>query len=96
LAKKYRLLLENLKQLAIKFWASFTYRTPRSFFWTHRGIHAAKEIFNIRIVELALSSIGDVDVVLLIADISKPDRVSEKILLRTLSGGQKTRDPCPQ
>jgi GTPase len=53
------------------------------------GVHAAKEIFNQRIVELALSSIGDVDVVLLIADVSKPDRVSEKILLKTLSAAKK-------
>jgi len=53
------------------------------------GVHAAKDIFNIRIVELALSSIGDVDMVLMIADVNKPDRISEKILLKTLSATNK-------
>ncbi len=53
------------------------------------GVHAAKDILNIRIVELALSSIGDVDMVLMIADVNKPDRISEKILLKTLSATNK-------
>jgi GTPase len=44
---------------------------------------------NQRIVELALSSIGDVDVVLLIADVNKPDHDSEKILVKTLSETNK-------
>ena len=53
------------------------------------GVHAAKDLFNKRIVEVALSSIGDVDVVLLIVDANKPDHVSENILLKTLSASNK-------
>jgi GTPase len=53
------------------------------------GVHAARDILNKRIVELALSSIGDVDVVLLIADVYKPDHVSENILLKSLSAAKK-------
>jgi GTPase len=44
---------------------------------------------NQRIVELALSSIGDVDVVLLIADANKPYHDSDKILVNTLSDTNK-------
>jgi GTPase len=53
------------------------------------GVHSAKDILNQRIVELALSSIGDVDVVLLIADANKPYHDSEKILVKTLSDTNK-------
>ena len=53
------------------------------------GVHAAKDLFNKRIVEVAISSIGDVDLVLLIIDANKPDHVSENILLKTLSASNK-------
>lgn len=53
------------------------------------GVHAAKDIFNKKIVEVAISSIGDVDVVLLLADVNKPDHVSGKILLKILSATSK-------
>jgi GTPase len=53
------------------------------------GVHLAKDILNQRIVELALSSIGDVDVVLLLADVNKPSHDAEKILVKTLSDTNK-------
>jgi GTPase len=53
------------------------------------GVHSAKDILNQRIVELALSSISDVDVVLLIADANKPYHDSDKILVKTLSDTNK-------
>ncbi|MFO8084391.1 MAG: GTPase Era [Desulfobacterales bacterium] len=53
------------------------------------GIHAAKDIFNKKMVESALSSIADTDLILLVTDITKPDSVSEKLLLKTLSSTNK-------
>jgi GTPase len=53
------------------------------------GVHSAKNILNQRIVELALSTIGDVDVVLLIADANKPYHDSDSILVKTLSDTNK-------
>jgi GTPase len=53
------------------------------------GVHLAKDILNQRIVELALSSIGDVDVVLLLADVNKTSHDAEKILVKTLSETNK-------
>jgi GTPase len=53
------------------------------------GVHPAKDMFNKRIVEVTLSSIGDVDVVLMLADVHKPDHVSENILLKALSAAKK-------
>jgi GTPase len=53
------------------------------------GVHSAKNILNQRIVELALSTIGDVDVVLLIADANKPYHDSDSILVKTLSNTNK-------
>lgn len=53
------------------------------------GIHAAKDLFNKKMVEAAVSSIADADVILFVADITKPDTVSEKILTDTLSSIKK-------
>jgi GTPase len=53
------------------------------------GVHSAKDILNQRIVELALSTISDVDVVLLIADANKPYHDSDSILVKTLSDTNK-------
>ncbi len=53
------------------------------------GVHPAKDILNKRIVEAALSSIADVDVVVLIVDAIKPDPISDQILLKTLSTAKK-------
>ncbi|MBU0986377.1 MAG: GTPase Era [Proteobacteria bacterium] len=48
------------------------------------GIHKAKIPLNIRIVEAALSALGDVDIVLLVVDAANPDSESEKFLVQTL------------
>jgi GTP-binding protein Era len=48
------------------------------------GIHTSDKPLNIRIVEIALSVLGDVDLVLMLADASKPDIESEQLLLRSL------------
>ena len=48
------------------------------------GIHTSDKPLNVRIVEIALSVLGDVDLVLMLADASKPDIESEKLLLKSL------------
>lgn len=54
------------------------------------GVHQARQPLNIRIVDAALSALGDVDVVLLLADAQRPDRQTEAFLLEHLS---ETRKP---
>jgi GTPase len=49
------------------------------------GVHRAKQPLNVRIVEVALSVIGDVDQVLLMADASTPDADAEALLLSKLA-----------
>jgi GTP-binding protein Era len=53
------------------------------------GVHRAKQPLNVRIVEVALSVIGDVDLILLMADVSDPDPDAEALLLSKLSGVKK-------
>lgn len=53
------------------------------------GVHHAKQPLNVRIVEVALSVIGDVDLILLMADVSDPDPDAEALLLSKLSGVKK-------
>jgi GTP-binding protein Era len=48
------------------------------------GIHNAKHELNVRIVEAAVSALGDVDLVLMLADVSDPDERSEQLLLFNL------------
>jgi GTP-binding protein Era len=48
------------------------------------GIHTAKNTFNIRIVDVALSALKDVDIILVVADASHPDPPSEQILVKNL------------
>lgn len=48
------------------------------------GVHKARKPLNVRIVDVALSSLGDADMILAIADISGPDRDSERIILGKL------------
>jgi len=48
------------------------------------GIHPSDKPLNIRIVETALSVVADVDLVLLLADASNADPVSEKLLMQSL------------
>ena len=46
------------------------------------GVHKATDPLNIRIVETALSSLGDVDVILVIIDVARSDPVSEGLMVR--------------
>ncbi|UCD90142.1 MAG: GTPase Era [Desulfobacterales bacterium] len=48
------------------------------------GIHRAKRTLNIRIVDAALSALGDVDVVLVMIDVANPDPDSEAFLVKKL------------
>jgi len=48
------------------------------------GIHRAKGALNVRMVEVALKVLGDVDLVVLIIDAAFPDHASDEIILRSL------------
>ena len=50
------------------------------------GVHSARSLFNKRIVEVALSTIADVDAILLVTDVAGRQRQEENPLLKTLSG----------
>lgn len=49
------------------------------------GIHQAKTALNTRIVEAALSTLSEADLLLLVADAGSPDESSERLLLKKLS-----------
>lgn len=48
------------------------------------GVHAARGELNTRIVDVALTALGDVDLVLLMADLAAPAPSAEKLLLKAL------------
>ena len=48
------------------------------------GIHKAKRPLNIRIVDAALSALGNVDIVLVMVDVANPDPDSEAFLVKKL------------
>ncbi len=48
------------------------------------GIHKATHPLNVRIVDAALSAIGDVDIILVIVDVANPDPESEAFLVEKL------------
>jgi len=52
------------------------------------GVHRAKGALNVRIVDVALSALADVDLILVVLDVTNPDPESEKILIKRL-GKQK-------
>lgn len=49
------------------------------------GVHRAQQPLNVRIVDTALSALGDVDLILLVADPLRPDLQAEKFLLGRLA-----------
>jgi len=53
------------------------------------GVHRAHQPLNVRIVDTALSALGDVDLVLLMADPLRPDRDAENFLLGRLADIKK-------
>ena len=48
------------------------------------GVHKAKNTLNIRMVDVAVSSIGDSDLIIFIIDLKNPEPDSEKIILKKL------------
>lgn len=53
------------------------------------GVHKATDPLNIRIVETAWSSLGDVDVILVIIDVARSDPVSEGLMVKKIKSGKK-------
>ncbi len=53
------------------------------------GIHRSKKPLNIRIVNVALAAIADVDIILVIVDAASPDPDSEAIILESLRNLKK-------
>jgi len=53
------------------------------------GVHRTQKPLNLRIVDTALSALGDVDMVLLMADGQRPDPQAETFLLARLSEARK-------
>ncbi|ETR74575.1 MAG: GTP-binding protein Era [Candidatus Magnetoglobus multicellularis str. Araruama] len=50
------------------------------------GIHTAEKLLNRRMVEIALSTVSDVDILLIVVDATRPDETSEKLLFDHLQG----------
>jgi GTP-binding protein Era len=63
--------------------------TSQMIFIDTPGIHRARNTMNVRIVDVALSAVGDSDLILIIADASNPDSVSEEILLKRIRNQKK-------
>jgi len=49
------------------------------------GVHQASRALNVRIVEAALLALDDVDLILAVSDVSRPDPVSEELLFKRLA-----------
>lgn len=63
--------------------------TAQMVFLDTPGIHRAKTPLNVRIVDAALATLSEADLVLLVADVQTPDKGSERLLLEKLAQ-QKT------
>ena len=53
------------------------------------GVHKAKNLLNTRIVDVALSALGDVDIILVMVDVTNPDPEAEKFLVEKLKTQKK-------
>lgn len=53
------------------------------------GVHRARVPLNLRIVEAALATLAEVDVVLLVIDVQRPDAAAEALLLARLAEARK-------
>lgn len=53
------------------------------------GVHRTKDSFNVRIVDIALSSIDDADIILVIMDVANPDPNSEYFIVNKLKAQKK-------
>jgi len=49
------------------------------------GVHKATRLLNVRIVDTALLSLGDADIVLVVVDVANPDPDSEAFIVRKLN-----------
>lgn len=49
------------------------------------GVHKTQKELNVRMVEVAVSSMGDADLILFLADLDAPDPESEEIILQKLA-----------
>jgi len=59
--------------------------TAQLIFMDTPGIHRTRGALNARIVDMALATLKEADVVLLVADTAKPDNAAETFLLRQLA-----------
>ena len=48
------------------------------------GVHPARRPLNVRIVDVALSALGDVDLALVLIDAARPDSPSEELIVQRL------------
>jgi len=53
------------------------------------GVHKANRPLNVRIVEAALGSVAEVDLVLFLVDVTRPDPESEELMLRNIGDRRK-------
>ena len=53
------------------------------------GVHRAKKLLNVRIVETALDTMGDADLLLIMIDVATPDPVSEDLMVTKLDKNRK-------
>ncbi|MCJ7772872.1 MAG: GTPase Era [Desulfobacterales bacterium] len=53
------------------------------------GIHKSKKPLNIRIVDMALSALGDVDVILIVIDTAQPEPEAEEVIINKLKNQGK-------
>jgi len=55
-------------------------------FFDTPGVFQAKDKLNVRIVDTALSALGDADLILVVVDVSRPDPNAERYLVKRLKG----------
>ncbi len=53
------------------------------------GIHKARTALNTRIVDIAVSTLSDADIILAVIDVSKPDPQSEKVLIKKIASQKR-------
>jgi len=53
------------------------------------GVHRASKPLNVRIVDVALSALADVDVILVMTDATSPDTAAEQYLVQKLKAGKR-------
>ena len=58
-------------------------------FFDTPGVHIATDQFNARIVETAMATVGDADVVLVVVDLSRPDFESERLMVNKIYDEKK-------